>query len=99
MRLAFRAVGRVRLSYTNAGAWTRLATGASVLVVAVPSLVYGLYGDSSTADWGAAGLVLPGHLAWRDVLTDREWPRPECIPVSDLLADFPVSVLLGVSEF
>ena len=72
--------------------------GDSVLVVAVPSLVYGLYGDGSTANWGAAELILPSHVAWRDVLTGREWPGHGRVPVSDLLADFPVSVLLGVAE-
>jgi len=72
--------------------------GEPVLVVAVPCLVYGLYGDGSAADWGAAELVLPAHRAWRDVLTGREWPGHERVRVSDLLADFPVSVLLGVAE-
>jgi (1->4)-alpha-D-glucan 1-alpha-D-glucosylmutase len=69
----------------------------AVLVVAVPSLVCGLYSGGSTVDWGTAELVLPGYRAWRDVLTGREWPEQERIPVSDLLADFPVCVLLGIA--
>jgi (1->4)-alpha-D-glucan 1-alpha-D-glucosylmutase len=72
--------------------------GEALLVVAVPSLVYGLYRGGAAADWGAAELVLPDRRAWRDVLTGREWPEREQVPVSDLLADFPVSVLLGVAE-
>jgi (1->4)-alpha-D-glucan 1-alpha-D-glucosylmutase len=70
----------------------------SVVVVAVPCLVHGLHRGGAVADWGAAHLILPAHRAWRDVLTDREWPRRERIPVRDLLADFPVSVLLGVAK-
>ena len=73
-------------------------SGDSVLVVAVPYLVHGLYRGGATADWGATELTLPAQLAWRDVLTGREWPRSERIPVGDLLAAFPVSVLLGVAE-
>jgi (1->4)-alpha-D-glucan 1-alpha-D-glucosylmutase len=72
--------------------------GDAMLVTAVPCLIYGLYRGGSTADWGAAELSLPAHQTWRDVLTGREWPRRERIPVSDLLADFPVSVLLGAAE-
>jgi len=72
--------------------------GEAMLVTAVPCLVYGLYGDSYAADWGAAELVLPAQRAWRDVLTGHEWPPRDRIPLSDLLADFPVSVLLGVTE-
>src|SRR5207245_11320738 len=42
--------------------------GESVLVVAVPCLVFGLYGGGSAAAWAAADLVLPAHLALRGVL-------------------------------
>jgi (1->4)-alpha-D-glucan 1-alpha-D-glucosylmutase len=71
--------------------------GEAVLIVAVPSLVYGLYRGGSTAEWGTAELILPDRQAWRDVLTGREWPECERLPVSELLADFPVSVLLGIA--
>lgn len=74
------------------------SSGDSALVVAVPCLVHGLYRGGSTADWGAAELTLPADLAWRDVLTGGEWPRRDRIPVCELLADFPVSILLGVAE-
>ena len=72
--------------------------GESLLIVAVPFLVYGLYRGGAAADWGAAELVLPARRAWRDVLTGREWPEREQFAVSDLLADCPVSVLLGGAE-
>ena len=78
-------------------AFARRRDGA-VLVVAVPRLVCRLYRDDSVADWGAAELVLPALLAWRDVLTGREWPGCERLPVSGLFAEGPVSVLLGVAE-
>ena len=72
--------------------------GEEVSVIAVPRLVHGLYRDGATADWGATGLTLPDHPGWRDVLTGREWIGCERILVSDLLADFPVAVLMGVSQ-
>jgi (1->4)-alpha-D-glucan 1-alpha-D-glucosylmutase len=71
--------------------------GDDVLVVAVPRLVYRLYPGGATADWGAAELMLPPHPAWRDAFTGRDWAGREGIPLSDLLADFPVSALLGVA--
>jgi (1->4)-alpha-D-glucan 1-alpha-D-glucosylmutase len=93
----------VPLELTGAGTSDHLCAfsrqdGDAVLITAVPCLVYGLYRDASTADWGDAELILPTHPAWRDVLTGREWSCRERIPVSDLLGDFPVSVLLGVAE-
>jgi len=69
--------------------------GDEVLVVAVPRLVHRLYHGGSTAGWGTAELVMPAQPTWRDVLTGREWAGEERIPVCDLLADFPVTVLLG----
>src|SRR5579862_5802376 len=71
--------------------------GEAVLIVAAPCRVYGLYQDGVAAEWGAAELALPAQLAWRDVLTGREWPPRERIPVCDLLAAYPVSVLLAVA--
>jgi (1->4)-alpha-D-glucan 1-alpha-D-glucosylmutase len=75
-------------------AFARNGSGAS-LIVAVPRLVYALYGGRQTADWGAAEIVLPGHGDWRDVFTGRNLVLQERIRVSDLLAEFPVSVLFG----
>jgi (1->4)-alpha-D-glucan 1-alpha-D-glucosylmutase len=72
--------------------------GEAMVVTAVPCLIHGLYRGGSAANWDTTELILPGNQAWRDVLTNREWPRREHIPVADLLADFPVSVLLGIAE-
>jgi maltooligosyltrehalose synthase len=60
--------------------------------------VHHLHGGGSTVDWGAAEVALPAHPGWRDVLTSRDWVGCERIPIGDLLADFPVAVLLGVSQ-
>lgn len=78
-------------------AFARCHDGAMV-VTAVPCLVHGLYRGGSAANWDTTELILPGQRAWRDVFTGREWPRCGRILVSDLLADFPVAVLLGVAE-
>ncbi len=72
--------------------------GEEVSVTAVPRLVHRLYRNGANADWGATELTLPAHPGWRNVLTGREWVGCERIPVSDLLADFPVAVLMGISE-
>jgi (1->4)-alpha-D-glucan 1-alpha-D-glucosylmutase len=72
--------------------------GEATLVTAIPRLIHGLYRGGSAAGWGAAELILPAQGAWRDVLTGHEWPGLERVSVSSLLADFPVSVLLGVAE-
>jgi (1->4)-alpha-D-glucan 1-alpha-D-glucosylmutase len=63
------------------------------LIVAVPRLVHALYRGGTTADWGAAEIVLPGHGAWRDLFTGRCLVLQERVRVSDLLAEFPVCVL------
>ena len=72
--------------------------GETMLVTAVPRLVHRLYRDGADADWGTAELALPARPAWRDVFTGRDWVGCERIPVSDLLADFPVAVLVGVTR-
>jgi (1->4)-alpha-D-glucan 1-alpha-D-glucosylmutase len=73
-------------------AFARNLGGAS-LIVAVPRLVYALYRGGTTADWGAAEIVLPALGAWRDVFTGRSLVLHERVRVSDLLAEFPVCVL------
>jgi len=98
----FAAGGYVPLEVMSASSADHLCAfarchGDAVLVVAAPCLVYGLYHGGSTADWGAAEVVLPTRRAWRDVFTGREWPECERVSVSGLLGDFPVSVLLGVA--
>ena len=72
--------------------------GGRSLIVAVPRLVCALYRDGQTGDWGAAELVLPRHGAWRNLFTDRLLVLRERVRVSELLADFPVCVLLSESS-
>jgi (1->4)-alpha-D-glucan 1-alpha-D-glucosylmutase len=75
-------------------AFARNRDGSS-FIVAVPRLVYALYRGGTTADWGAAEIVLPGHGAWRDLFTRRRLILQERVRISDLLAEFPVCVLFG----
>ena len=65
--------------------------GEKRLVVTVPRLVHRLYRDGA-ADWGATTLALPAG-SWRDVLTGGRLDGGVEVPVSRLLADFPVAVL------
>jgi (1->4)-alpha-D-glucan 1-alpha-D-glucosylmutase len=65
--------------------------GEARLVIAVPRLVHRLYRDDA-ADWGATGLALPAG-SWRDVLTGGRLDGGVEVPISRLLADFPVAVL------
>jgi len=65
--------------------------GEARLVIAVPRLVHRLYRDGA-ADWGATSLALPAG-SWRDVLTGGRLDGGVEVPVSRLLADFPVAVL------
>jgi (1->4)-alpha-D-glucan 1-alpha-D-glucosylmutase len=67
--------------------------GDARLVIAVPRLVHRLYRDGA-ADWGATSLALPAG-SWRDVLTGGRLDGDTGVPVSRLLADFPVAVLSG----
>jgi (1->4)-alpha-D-glucan 1-alpha-D-glucosylmutase len=70
--------------------------GEERLVIAVPRLVHRLYHDGA-ADWGATSLALPAG-SWRDVLTGGRLDRGVEVPVSRLLADFPVAVLGGEND-
>jgi (1->4)-alpha-D-glucan 1-alpha-D-glucosylmutase len=65
--------------------------GEERLVIAVPRLVYRLYREGA-ADWGATSLALPAG-SWRDAFTDSMLEGAGEVPVSRLLADFPVAVL------
>ncbi|MGH7764493.1 MAG: malto-oligosyltrehalose synthase, partial [Candidatus Dormibacteraceae bacterium] len=58
------------------------------LVVVVPRLVAGLGGD-----WGDAALELPAG-AWIDVITKKRTDGGSAVPLSGLLSDFPVAVLV-----
>jgi (1->4)-alpha-D-glucan 1-alpha-D-glucosylmutase len=66
----------------------------TILIVAVPRLIWGLYGGSDAPQWGDAALPLPRDGRWRDALTGRchEGAR---ILAADLFAGFPIAVLVG----
>jgi (1->4)-alpha-D-glucan 1-alpha-D-glucosylmutase len=81
-------------------AFARNRSGEAV-VVAVPRLVHQLYQGGQTAHWGATEITLPEHGGWQDVFTGRRVYGRDRVRASELLADFPVSVLIaepGVSE-
>ncbi|MBO0735059.1 MAG: malto-oligosyltrehalose synthase [Alphaproteobacteria bacterium] len=65
------------------------------MVVAVPRLVHQLYQGDQAAHWGGTEICLPSKGTWRDIFTGRTVGNQERIPVSGLLADFPVCVLVG----
>jgi len=71
--------------------------GDETIVVAVPRLVRQLYGSGQTADWGATEIIVSPRGGWQDVLTGRKMSGRDRIRASELLGDFPVSVLFGCS--
>jgi (1->4)-alpha-D-glucan 1-alpha-D-glucosylmutase len=71
--------------------------GDETIVVAVPRLVRQLYGIGQTADWGATEIIVSPRGGWQDVLTGRKMNGRDRIRASELLGDFPVSVLFGCS--
>ena len=71
--------------------------GDETIVVAVPRLVHQLYGSGQTADWGATEIIVSPREGWQDVLTGRKMNGRDRIRASELLGDFPVSVLFGCS--
>jgi (1->4)-alpha-D-glucan 1-alpha-D-glucosylmutase len=68
------------------------------LVVAVPRLVHQLHPGGAAADWRDAEIVLPPNTSWRDVFTGRRLDRHDRAAAGELLADFPVAVLIGETE-
>jgi (1->4)-alpha-D-glucan 1-alpha-D-glucosylmutase len=78
-------------------AFARQRNGEAVVAV-VPRLVYQLYQGGRNADWGATEISLPPRRAWRDVFADRMVHGYDRIRASELLADFPVCVLVGTAE-
>jgi (1->4)-alpha-D-glucan 1-alpha-D-glucosylmutase len=67
------------------------------LVVAVPCLVHQLHRGTPEAHWGTTEFVLPPCEAWQNVFTGRRLERRDRVRASELLADFPVCVLIGKS--
>jgi (1->4)-alpha-D-glucan 1-alpha-D-glucosylmutase len=72
--------------------------GDYAVVVAVPRLLYRLYRDANAPDWGRTEIILPSAAGWRDWFTGRRLDDRQRAPAARLFADFPVSVLLGVSH-
>ncbi|MGH7030923.1 MAG: hypothetical protein ACREEZ_10900 [Stellaceae bacterium] len=66
-------------------------------MVAVPRLVHQLHRGGEAAEWGAAEIALPPGDGWRDIFTRRRLDRCLRVPAAELLADFPVCVLIGDS--
>jgi len=63
------------------------------IVIAVPRLVYQLCQGGQLARWGETEISLPSDGKWQDVFTGREVEGQNRVRMSELLADFPVSVL------
>ena len=66
----------------------------AAVVVAVPRLVYRLHHGGDTADWGATELPLPGDGAWHNLFSGHTYPAGAPVHAADLLARFPVAVLV-----
>jgi (1->4)-alpha-D-glucan 1-alpha-D-glucosylmutase len=71
--------------------------GGDTVVVAVPRLIYQLYQPGQRADWGTTEIGLPSRRGWQDVFTGRTLDGQDCVRAAELLADFPVCVLIGAS--
>ena len=69
--------------------------GETSLVVAVPRLVHQLYRGGDAPDWGDAAVAVPANGGWRNVFTSRRLGGAEQVAAAELLADFPVAVLLS----
>jgi (1->4)-alpha-D-glucan 1-alpha-D-glucosylmutase len=69
--------------------------GETVLVAAVPRLVYGIYRDGEPADWGATEIALPSAGPWRNVFTGEALEGRDQVRAADLFRRFPVAVLIG----
>jgi (1->4)-alpha-D-glucan 1-alpha-D-glucosylmutase len=69
--------------------------GGETVVVAVPRLVHQLYRGGQRPDWGGTEINLPFRSVWREVFTCRRIEGRNRVRPSDLLADFPVCVLIG----
>ena len=67
--------------------------GEQAIVVAVPRLVYQLYGGGTSAQWSETEVALPAGGKWCDVFTGRRVEEQDRVRASELFADFPVCVL------
>jgi (1->4)-alpha-D-glucan 1-alpha-D-glucosylmutase len=69
--------------------------GDQTIVVAVPRLVHQLYRGGQAAEWGATEIALPPRKGWRDVFTGRKYEAGDWIQAGEILADFPICVLIA----
>lgn len=76
-------------------AFARNRNGATV-AVAVPRLVYRLFRDGRTADWDDTEISLSPGRRWQNVFTARTVEAEPRVRASELFADFPVCVMVGI---
>jgi (1->4)-alpha-D-glucan 1-alpha-D-glucosylmutase len=69
--------------------------GDETVVVAVPRLVHQLYRSGQPALWGTTEIIFPPREGWHDVFTGRRVEGQDRVLASELLAEFPVAVLIG----
>ena len=68
----------------------------SILVAAVPRLVWGLCRDG-VAEWGVSDIALPPADGWRNLFTGERLMPSARLRAADLFRDFPVAVLFGAT--
>ncbi len=70
--------------------------GERSLVVVAPRLLRRLCLDGMPIDWGSTQIVLPPTQAgWRELFTGRRLEPTERVAAAEILADFPVAVLVS----
>jgi (1->4)-alpha-D-glucan 1-alpha-D-glucosylmutase len=69
--------------------------GQETVVVAVPRLVHQLHRGGHAAEWGATEISLPPRKGWQDVFTGRKYEAGDRIRADEILADFPICVLVA----
>jgi (1->4)-alpha-D-glucan 1-alpha-D-glucosylmutase len=72
--------------------------GGETVVVAVPHLVHQVYRGGEHPNWGATEIDLPSISVWQEVFTGRKIQGQKRARAADLLAAFPVCVLIGGAE-
>ena len=72
--------------------------GGEAIAVAVPRLVHQLYPDGHRADWRDTEISLPPRRGWQDVFTGHRVDGEARLPASELLAAFPVCVLISAQD-
>ena len=75
-------------------AFARIANGLAAVTVA-PRLIAPLHRNNAGIDWADTSVSLPEDRAWRDALSGRALGTRTSVPIAELLADFPVALLIG----